>query len=344
MVGLHPRARRSPWPSPSSTATSSARRRAPTRGSSARACGASPRRRPRSRSGSPSRRSSSSSRPRARWSVATAFTAAKWSGLGLIALYGYFGGQLSGRSVPASILHALAVGLIGGFLIALQGPAALRMRCFSARNSSSSRVPESCRRPSRSSCSRRSSCAAPRRRCRACGPVRAPAPWRPRSPTAGPRPSRGPAARGRAARPPCGRRRGTRWPVLRRRPSKPIAIRIASRMAVTGLRVAGVGAHHRMPMTRSSSEAAVGEPGLAQVGRQEAPDRGGGARWGPPGARRATSGRRSRSWTRRSRAAASWRPSRSPRSRVRRPRCGRASRPRCRRAPRSRRARARRRR
>ena len=50
----------------------------------------------------------------------TAFTLAKWSGLGLIGLYGYFGGRLSGRSVPASILHALAVGLIGGFLIAFK--------------------------------------------------------------------------------------------------------------------------------------------------------------------------------------------------------------------------------
>jgi hypothetical protein len=49
--------------------------------------------------------------------IETAFTVAKWSGLGLIGLYGYFGGRLSGRSVPASILHALAVGLIGGFLI-----------------------------------------------------------------------------------------------------------------------------------------------------------------------------------------------------------------------------------
>jgi hypothetical protein len=47
----------------------------------------------------------------------TAFTIAKWSGLGLIGLYGYVGGRLSGRSVAASILHALAVGLIGGFLI-----------------------------------------------------------------------------------------------------------------------------------------------------------------------------------------------------------------------------------
>ena len=52
--------------------------------------------------------------------VATAFTAAKWTGLGLIAFYGYLGAQLSGRSLPASIFHALAVGLIGGFLIALK--------------------------------------------------------------------------------------------------------------------------------------------------------------------------------------------------------------------------------
>jgi hypothetical protein len=50
----------------------------------------------------------------------TAFTLAKWSGLGLIGLYGYVGGRLSGRGVPASILHGLAVGLIGGFLIAFK--------------------------------------------------------------------------------------------------------------------------------------------------------------------------------------------------------------------------------
>jgi hypothetical protein len=49
--------------------------------------------------------------------VDTAFTIAKWSGLGLIGLYGYFGARLSGRSLPAAILHAVAVGLIGGFLI-----------------------------------------------------------------------------------------------------------------------------------------------------------------------------------------------------------------------------------
>ena len=52
--------------------------------------------------------------------LATAFTIAKWTGFGLIALYGYLGARLSGRSLPASVLHGLAVGLIGGFLIALK--------------------------------------------------------------------------------------------------------------------------------------------------------------------------------------------------------------------------------
>ena len=50
----------------------------------------------------------------------TAFTAAKWSGLGLIGLYGYLGARLTGRGLAASVLHALAVGLIGGFLIAIK--------------------------------------------------------------------------------------------------------------------------------------------------------------------------------------------------------------------------------
>jgi len=51
------------------------------------------------------------------WKLAAAFTIAKWSGLGLIGLYGFVGARLSGRSLPAAILHAVAVGLIGGFLI-----------------------------------------------------------------------------------------------------------------------------------------------------------------------------------------------------------------------------------
>jgi VIT1/CCC1 family predicted Fe2+/Mn2+ transporter len=52
--------------------------------------------------------------------VDTAFTIAKWSGLGLIGLYGYFGARLAGRSFPSSVVHAVAVGLIGGFLIGLK--------------------------------------------------------------------------------------------------------------------------------------------------------------------------------------------------------------------------------
>jgi hypothetical protein len=52
--------------------------------------------------------------------LATAFTVAKWTGLGLLALYGYLGARLSGRSLTASVVHGLAVGLIGGFLIGLK--------------------------------------------------------------------------------------------------------------------------------------------------------------------------------------------------------------------------------
>jgi hypothetical protein len=52
--------------------------------------------------------------------VDTAFTIAKWSGLGLIGGYGYLGARLAGRSHPASLVHAVAVGLIGGFLIGLK--------------------------------------------------------------------------------------------------------------------------------------------------------------------------------------------------------------------------------
>ena len=51
------------------------------------------------------------------WELATAFTIAKWSGLGLIGLYGFFGARASGRSLAVAILQAVAVGLIGGFLI-----------------------------------------------------------------------------------------------------------------------------------------------------------------------------------------------------------------------------------
>jgi hypothetical protein len=52
--------------------------------------------------------------------VERAFTLAKWSGLGLIGFYGFCGARLAGASVRRSLLHAVAVGLIGGFVIALK--------------------------------------------------------------------------------------------------------------------------------------------------------------------------------------------------------------------------------
>jgi len=52
--------------------------------------------------------------------VDTAFTVAKWSGLGLIGLYGYAAARLAGSGLAASLLNALAVGVIGGFLIAIK--------------------------------------------------------------------------------------------------------------------------------------------------------------------------------------------------------------------------------
>lgn len=52
--------------------------------------------------------------------VETAFTVAKWSGLGLIALYGFAAARLAGSGPAASLLNALAVGVIGAFLIAIK--------------------------------------------------------------------------------------------------------------------------------------------------------------------------------------------------------------------------------
>lgn len=50
----------------------------------------------------------------------TAFTIAKWSGLGLISFYGFAAGRLAGAGVTASLVQALAVGVIGGALIAFK--------------------------------------------------------------------------------------------------------------------------------------------------------------------------------------------------------------------------------
>jgi hypothetical protein len=49
-----------------------------------------------------------------------AFTAAKWTGLGLIGLYGFAGARLSGAGVPVSVMQAVGVALIGALLIALK--------------------------------------------------------------------------------------------------------------------------------------------------------------------------------------------------------------------------------
>jgi hypothetical protein len=50
----------------------------------------------------------------------TAFTIAKWSGLGLITTYGFLAGRLAGAGLAGSLLQALAVGVIGGALIAFK--------------------------------------------------------------------------------------------------------------------------------------------------------------------------------------------------------------------------------
>ena len=50
----------------------------------------------------------------------TAFTLAKWTGLGLIMGYGYVAGRLSGASRSRAVLQALAVGLVGAVLIGVK--------------------------------------------------------------------------------------------------------------------------------------------------------------------------------------------------------------------------------
>jgi len=52
--------------------------------------------------------------------VDTAFTIAKWSGLGLISFYGFVAGRLAGARRGASLLQALVVGVVGGALIAFK--------------------------------------------------------------------------------------------------------------------------------------------------------------------------------------------------------------------------------
>jgi len=49
-----------------------------------------------------------------------AFRLAKWTGLGLICGYGYLASRLTGQTVLRSLVHAAAVGAIGGALIAFK--------------------------------------------------------------------------------------------------------------------------------------------------------------------------------------------------------------------------------
>jgi hypothetical protein len=50
----------------------------------------------------------------------TAFVLSKWSGLGLIFGYGFLAARLSGSRPRRALVHAVAVGAVGGALIALK--------------------------------------------------------------------------------------------------------------------------------------------------------------------------------------------------------------------------------
>jgi hypothetical protein len=52
--------------------------------------------------------------------IDTAFTVAKWSGVGLIGFYGFSGGRLSGEGLVASLAQGLGACLIGVILIAFK--------------------------------------------------------------------------------------------------------------------------------------------------------------------------------------------------------------------------------
>jgi VIT1/CCC1 family predicted Fe2+/Mn2+ transporter len=52
--------------------------------------------------------------------VETAFTIAKWSGVGLIAFYGFTGARLIGIGIAGALLQGFAVGAIGVVLILLK--------------------------------------------------------------------------------------------------------------------------------------------------------------------------------------------------------------------------------
>jgi hypothetical protein len=52
--------------------------------------------------------------------IGLAFRLAKWTGLGLICGYGYLASRLAGQTVARAVVHAAAVGAIGGALIAFK--------------------------------------------------------------------------------------------------------------------------------------------------------------------------------------------------------------------------------
>jgi len=52
--------------------------------------------------------------------IDTAFTLAKWTGLGLVSAYGFAGARLAGLSVGRSLGHAVVIGIIGFVLVALK--------------------------------------------------------------------------------------------------------------------------------------------------------------------------------------------------------------------------------
>ena len=50
----------------------------------------------------------------------TAFTLARWSGLGLIGFYGYWAARFAGAPIPRALAQAAAVAVIGGIVIAFK--------------------------------------------------------------------------------------------------------------------------------------------------------------------------------------------------------------------------------
>ena len=54
------------------------------------------------------------------WELGTAFTVAKWSGLGLIGFYGYWAARFAGAGVAGAVVRGAAVALVGAGLIVVK--------------------------------------------------------------------------------------------------------------------------------------------------------------------------------------------------------------------------------